>query len=139
MKNKKEMLRKAAAFVSAMSFLYASSFSSFSTAAEDNQEVTSADTTETTTSETQERYSLTLRVSDNSIRYDRQQDVLNTFVNSEIGRNMALSDVSIRNESGDVYLEGFYECVPSRAEAVKNNILSEIASYNAEYTIGEEL
>ena len=52
---------------------------------------------------------------------------------------MALSDVSIRNESGDVYLEGFYECVPSRAEAVKNNILSEIASYNAEYTIGEEL
>lgn len=139
MKNKKEMLRKAAAFVSAMSFLYASSFSSFSTAAEDNQEVTSADTTETTTSETQERYSLTLRVSDNSIRYDRQQDVLNTFVNSEIGRNMALNDVSIRNESGDVYLEGFYECVPSRAEAVKNSILSEIASYNAEYTIGEEL
>ena len=135
MNNKKEMLRKAAAFVSAVTFLAAANFGTISAVAEEAAEPTTAETT----AEAEETYTIQLRIADTTIRQDRQTEVLNRFRNSDIANSLPLSDFNVKNDEDGVRLEGTYTCAPSQSEAFKESIYSDIAAYSEEYTIGEEL
>ena len=136
MNTKKEIIRRAAAFVSALTFLSACNINAFSAVAEDTVQSETPPVTDVSEIDC----TLQLRVSDTFIKADRQQEILNRFINSDTAAQLPHSpSLSVSSNNDNITLDAVFKCPPDDFESYKNDILLKIAEYKTEYLIGEEL
>ena len=141
MQYRKEMLRRAAAFISALSFLSAGNVNVFTAVAETTSAASTADTTETVASdEAEQTYQLQIRVNGSGISDDRKKEILSRFRNSEGAKQSSLQIYDLKEDNNDLRLECGYKCKPSLADSKRSEIFTKLADECSDkYKLWDEL